>query len=88
METKKLRSVLFRVWIPAHYQDAAHVPDQFEIIPGTNDWSDFIKPGFFHCWGQTFLYENDQLIQHTVGFIEDKNGFLYTLTTDKFKFVV
>jgi hypothetical protein len=88
METKKLRSVLFRVWIPAHYQPVEGAPDQPEIIPGTNEWSDFVKPGSFHCWGQSYFYERDQIVQHTVAIIEDRNGFVYELTSDKFKFAV
>jgi hypothetical protein len=63
METKRLRPVLFKVWIPEQYTCSTSItlelgkpydPDfkhEKEIIENTGRWSGFDRRGYFHGWG-------------------------------------
>jgi hypothetical protein len=82
MESKRLRPVLFKIWIPPQYE-IEHGKQSENIIDGTNCWSDFSRAGVFHCWAQSMEPANLEGFYfaggntYTVGIIEDKFGHVH-----------
>lgn len=106
MENKRLRPVLFKVWIPEQFTKVStfevnlgntngkvrRYDDEPKVIDGTGGWSDYAKPGLFHCWGtsvEAASHEGFYIVdgkQRTVAIIEDKHGHIYEIKPDHIKF--
>ena len=86
METKRLRRVLYKKFIPAQYYFKDGQPLE-DIIEGTDCWSDYECTGVFHGWATGFFFDKDnEPITYTYGIVEDYSGVVVEVLPANIKF--
>lgn len=84
-----MKKVLVRKYIPPRPCDATKpIRVTINLVTGSGRYTDYDRPGTFHCWGNELVETSESNHSVTVGIIEFEDGTVEMINPSNIKFII